>query len=161
MANHRISGYRNSGGGTFPICPYPANSLSDQDDRTSLIGNQTGNTRLSTEFALNYITNHRSDKDTMGCVRQYRWLQGLLSLFVFAAAAVLLPRAGHAADIRFAVQPILDAEATRKAYQPLADYIAQATGKSVDLIATFDYAEFWLRMKRGNEFNLILDGPFS
>ncbi len=84
----------------------------------------------------------------------------MLSLFVLAAAAVLLPRAGHAADIRFAVQPILDAEATRKAYQPLADYIAQATGKSVELIATFDYAEFWLRMKRGNEFNLILDGPF-
>lgn len=96
----------------------------------------------------------------MGCVRQYRWLQGVLSLFVFAAAAVLLLRAGHAADIRFAVQPILDAEATRKAYQPLADYIAKATGKSVELIATFDYAEFWLRMKRGNEFNLILDGPF-
>lgn len=96
----------------------------------------------------------------MGCVRQYRWLQGALSLFVLVAAAVLLPRAGHAADIRFAVQPILDAEATRKAYQPLADYIAQATGKSVELIATFDYAEFWLRMKRGNEFNLILDGPF-
>lgn len=96
----------------------------------------------------------------MGCIRQYRWLQGMLSLFVLAAAAVLLPRAGHAADIRFAVQPILDAEATRKAYQPLADYIAQATGKSVELIATFDYAEFWLRMKRGNEFNLILDGPF-
>lgn len=96
----------------------------------------------------------------MGYVRQYRWLQGVLSLFVFTAAAILLPRVGHAADIRFAVQPILDAEATRKAYQPLADYIAQATGKSVELIATFDYAEFWLRMKRGNEFNLILDGPF-
>lgn len=96
----------------------------------------------------------------MGCVRQYHWLRGVLSLFVFATAAVLMPRAGHAADIRFAVQPILDAEATRKAYQPLADYIAQATGKSVELIATFDYAEFWLRMKRGNEFNLILDGPF-
>ena len=96
----------------------------------------------------------------MGCIRQYRWLQGALSLFVLAAVAALLPRAGHAADIRFAVQPILDAEATRKAYQPLADYIAQATGKSVELIATFDYAEFWLRMKRGNEFNLILDGPF-
>lgn len=89
-----------------------------------------------------------------------RWAAlGLLSLFTLAAA-LLYPRAGHAADIRFAVQPILDAEATRKAYQPLADYIAKATGKSVELVTTFDYAEFWLRMQRGNEFNLILDGPF-
>src|SRR3989338_6380152 len=157
MANHRISGYRNSRGGTFPICPYPANSLSDQDDRTSLIGNQTGNTRLSTEFALNYITNHRSDKDTMGCIKQHSWPRWVLPLLVLTGASVLLPRAGHAADIRFVVQPILDAEATRKAYQPLAEYIAQATGKSVELVTTFDYAEFWLRMKRGKEFNLILD----
>lgn len=84
---------------------------------------------------------------------------GLLSLLTLATA-LLYPRTVNAADIRFAVQPILDAEATRKAYQPLADYIAQATGKSVELVTTFDYAEFWLRMQRGNEFNLILDGPF-
>ncbi|MEK7796062.1 MAG: hypothetical protein AAB315_01280, partial [Pseudomonadota bacterium] len=69
----------------------------------------------------------------MGCVKQHSWPRWVLSLLVFASAGVLLPRAGHAADIRFAVQPILDAEATRKAYQPLADYIAQATGKSVEL----------------------------
>ncbi len=65
-----------------------------------------------------------------------------------------------AADIRFAVQPILDVEATRNAYQPLADYIATATGKSVELVTTYDYAEYWQRMKRGKEFNLILDAPF-
>ena len=96
----------------------------------------------------------------MGCIKQHSWPRWVLSLLVFASAGVLPPRAGHAADIRFAVQPILDAEATRKAYQPLADYIAQATGKSVELVTTFDYAEFWLRMKRGKEFNLILDAPF-
>lgn len=89
-----------------------------------------------------------------------RSLNQVLPLLALVATLALVPIPGLAADIKFAVQPILDAEATRKAYQPLADYIAQAAGKKVELVATFDYAEFWLRMKRGNEFNLILDGPF-
>jgi len=83
-----------------------------------------------------------------------------LVALLLAAAFTLGPRTGTAADIRFAVQPILDAQATRAAYQPLAEYLAQATGKTVDLITTYDYAEYWQRMKRGKEFNLILDGPF-
>ena len=65
-----------------------------------------------------------------------------------------------AADIRFAVQPIMDAEATRIAYQPLADYIATSTGKTVELITSRSYLEYWVHMKSGKSFNLILDAPF-
>lgn len=83
----------------------------------------------------------------------------LVAGIAFALSAVAAVPA-QAADIRFAVQPILDVAATRKAYQPLADYLAQATGKSVELVTTYDYAEYWQRMKRGKEFNLVLDGPF-
>lgn len=77
-----------------------------------------------------------------------------------AGFVLLAARPAAAADIRFAVQPILDVEATRNAFQPLADYLAAATGKSVELVTTYDYAEYWQRMKRGKEFNLILDAPF-
>lgn len=84
----------------------------------------------------------------------------LFAASLLAAAVAVAPRPASAADIRFAVQPILDAQATRTAYQPLAEYLAAATGKSVDLITTYDYAEYWQRMKRGKEFNLVLDGPF-
>lgn len=84
----------------------------------------------------------------------------ILSALLLATACLLFVARATAADIRFAVQPILDVEATRKAYQPLADYLAQATGKSVELVTTYDYAEYWQRMKRGKEFNLVLDGPF-
>lgn len=88
-------------------------------------------------------------------------LKGLAGVtFLLIAGFALLPVRAAAADIRFVVQPILDVEATRKAYQPLADYIAQATGKSVELVTTYDFAEYWQRMKRGKEFNLVLDGPF-
>ncbi len=69
-----------------------------------------------------------------------RLLKQVLPLLALAGALMLIPMPGLAADIKFAVQPILDAEATRKAYQPLADYIAQAAGKKVELVATFDYA---------------------
>jgi phosphonate transport system substrate-binding protein len=82
------------------------------------------------------------------------------AFLLVAAVALLGLRPAAAADIRFAVQPILDAEATRKAYQPLADYLAEATGKTVELVITYDYAEYWQRMKRGRAFNLILDAPF-
>jgi len=82
-------------------------------------------------------------------------------LFTLALVAFLYPAAApRAADITFAVQPILDEEATRKAFQPLADYIARATGKSVELKTSYDYAEYWLKMKQGQEFDLILDAPF-
>jgi len=70
------------------------------------------------------------------------------------------PNLTRVADIRFAVQPIMGIDATRKAYQPLADYIAEATGKSVELVTTNSYTEYWSRMKMGKDFNLILDAPF-
>ncbi len=92
---------------------------------------------------------------------RYNLARLAIPALLFMTGFVLLSaRPVAAADIRFAVQPILDVEATRKAYQPLADYIAAATGKSVELVTTYDYAEYWQRMKRGKEFNLILDAPF-
>jgi len=65
-----------------------------------------------------------------------------------------------AADINFVVQPIIDREATAKAYQPLADYLAKASGKSVQLLTAYDFADFWLTMKQGKRYNLILDSAF-
>lgn len=64
------------------------------------------------------------------------------------------------ADINFTVQPIIDRAATQKAYQPLADFIAKAAGKSVEFKSSYDYADYWLAMKGGKSYNLILDGPF-
>lgn len=90
-----------------------------------------------------------------------------LSALAAIGAALMMPARQVAdqnvvkvADIRFAVQPIMGIEATRKAYQPLADYIAEATGKSVELITSNSYTEYWSRMKSGKDFNLILDAPF-
>lgn len=75
-------------------------------------------------------------------------------------AVMLTATAAQGADINFAVQPIIDREATKKAYQPLADYIAKASHKSVELKTSYDYADFWLAMKGGKQYNLVLDAPF-
>ncbi len=66
----------------------------------------------------------------------------------------------QAAELNFVVQPIIDREATRRAYQPLADYIARATGKEVALLTAYDFADFWFTMKQGKRYNLILDSAF-
>lgn len=79
---------------------------------------------------------------------------------VILLAAVILTAPARGADINFAVQPIIDREATKKAYQPLADYIAKSSNKSVELKTSYDYADFWLAMKGGKQYNLVLDAPF-
>ncbi len=79
---------------------------------------------------------------------------GLLFVTLLVAAPA------RSADINFTVQPIIDRTATQKAYQPLADYIAKSTGKSVEFKTSYDYADYWLGMKGGKSYNLILDGPF-
>ena len=79
------------------------------------------------------------------------------TLFV---TALLAASAARGADINFTVQPIIDRAATQKAYQPLADFIAKSTGKSVEFKTSYDYADYWLAMKNGKSYNLILDAPF-
>ena len=79
---------------------------------------------------------------------------------ILVAAVMLMAVPAQGADINFAVQPIIDREATKKAYQPLAEYIAKSAGKSVELKTAYDYADFWLAMKGGKQYNLVLDAPF-
>lgn len=114
---------------------------------------------------MNNNTNSKSISFTPGVI-----LSLVVAVGALAAAAALAISSrpaetvevhiAKAADIRFAVQPIMGEQATRAAYQPLADYIARVTGKSVELITSKDYLDYWVRMKAGKEFNLVLDAPF-
>ena len=79
--------------------------------------------------------------------------------FVLGVALATAAMPAHA-EIRFVVQPIIDREATRKAFQPLADYLSAATGEQVVLKTAYDYADFWSMMKDGKHYDLIFDGPF-
>lgn len=74
--------------------------------------------------------------------------------------ATILAATPAQAEIRFVVQPIIDRDATRKAFQPLADYLSEATGEKVVLKTSYDYADFWSMMKSGKHYDLIFDGAF-
>ncbi|HEC13434.1 MAG TPA: hypothetical protein ENI80_09355 [Acidiferrobacteraceae bacterium] len=81
---------------------------------------------------------------------------GLLSILI----CYLWANPSQAADINFVVQPIINRDATIKAYQPLANYLSKATGKKITLVTAYDFADYWLTMKQGKTYSLILDSAF-
>jgi ABC-type phosphate/phosphonate transport system substrate-binding protein len=69
---------------------------------------------------------------------------------------LLIPIASHASGIVLAVQPIMPESQTRKAYQPLADYLQQVTGEPVKLVTSPNFLVYWELMKR-NKWDMVLD----
>jgi len=70
----------------------------------------------------------------------------------------LLPFFSHAEDntLRFAVQPILERDATIRFYQPLVDYLRKETGLNIEFEASINFLTYWQKTRRG-EFDLVLD----
>ena len=60
-------------------------------------------------------------------------------------------------DLVIAVQPILDADGTRKSYGPLCHYLARATGKTCHIYTSPNFLSYWQTMRASNAYNLVLD----
>lgn len=86
-------------------------------------------------------------KGSLGSMRQYL---GLILLFFTTMS--------QAADgkIVFAVQPILEREATTEFYEPLVTYLRKQTGMDIELAASINFLTYWQKMRR-SEFDLVLD----
>ncbi len=69
------------------------------------------------------------------------------------------PRPATAADSEFvlAVQPILEESLTRKAFQPLCDFLAQASGRPCRILTSPNFYAYWNTVRLGTAFNLVLD----
>jgi len=65
-----------------------------------------------------------------------------------------------AATLDFAIQPILGEEETRKAFQPLADFIATVTGDEVVIHTARDFPEYWVNQKKNNPYEIMMDNAF-
>ena len=87
-------------------------------------------------------------------------LRGPRSAAVLAVWVLLSAGLPARADINLVVQPIIDRQATIKAFTPLARYIASLIGTPVALRTAYDFAEYFLRMKQGTHYDLILDSAF-
>ena len=88
-------------------------------------------------------------------------IRGIRAVFagLLLCMAAGLPSA-MAADLDFAIQPILGEDETKKAFKPLADYIAKVTGKSITIHTARDFPEYWVKQKKDNPYEIMMDNAF-
>jgi ABC-type phosphate/phosphonate transport system substrate-binding protein len=80
-----------------------------------------------------------------------------LGAALLASAATLLPPApAWAADLVFAVQPILSEDKTRQAFQPLADYLGELTDVHFALKTSPNFLSYWNDTYQG-KYDVVLD----
>lgn len=86
------------------------------------------------------------------CQRKRHGLAAVLgsSLALGAAGA-------GAQELSLVVQPIQSPEATGEAFEPLAEYLSEASGHSVKLVTARNFVAYWETMKKGDTYDLILD----
>ncbi len=60
-------------------------------------------------------------------------------------------------DIVFVIQPILSEEQTKRAFQPLADYLGKASGKRVVIRTLPNFLAYWEVVRQDSGFHLVLD----
>lgn len=64
---------------------------------------------------------------------------------------------GAAFGYTLVVQPIQSPEVTKASFQPLVDYLKQATGADIELVTARNFVGYWQTMKKGDKYDLILD----
>jgi ABC-type phosphate/phosphonate transport system substrate-binding protein len=86
-------------------------------------------------------------------------VDALVALIALTMIFGFSSRPATAADneLVLAVQPILDEGQTRKAFQPLCDYLAQATGRPCRLFTSPNFYAYWDIVRNSTAFNLVLD----
>ena len=64
----------------------------------------------------------------------------------------------HADEYHLAIQPILPQKELLNDFQPLADYLSQATGHTITIHTERNFLFYWTKMRKGREgFDLVLD----
>lgn len=83
----------------------------------------------------------------------------LAALITLTASFGISSRPAFAAgnELVLAVQPILSEAQTRKAFQPLCDYLAEATGRPCRLFTSPNFYAYWDTVRHSTAFNLVLD----
>lgn len=64
---------------------------------------------------------------------------------------------GTALAYNLVVQPIQSPETTRASFQPLIEYLREATGAEIQLVTARNFVGYWQTMKKGDKYDLVLD----
>jgi hypothetical protein len=97
-------------------------------------------------------------KSVFGLISWYRHAPRL-----FLAVALLMLCLGlstaraEVSELVLGVAPLLDETETQALYQPLCDYLATAAHLPCRISASPNFLAYWETMRRGKEYNLILD----
>jgi phosphonate transport system substrate-binding protein len=78
----------------------------------------------------------------------------LLLALLWLAAITAHARAG---DLVLGISPLLSEQETRRQFQPLCDYLAAAVQRPCRVETRPNFLTYWETMRRGRDFNLILD----
>jgi hypothetical protein len=81
----------------------------------------------------------------------------IIQVFGVTLFVGLSPAAPAGNGLVLAIQPILDEYQTRKAFQPLCDYLGQAVGQSCRVHTSPNFYAYWDTVRRVADFNLVLD----
>jgi len=86
----------------------------------------------------------------------YRW-RNTWACALFATFISLFSATSYAQTYNLIVQPILAPERSISFYKPLADYLSLRTGENIRIIASVNFPAYWETMKKGKEYDIILD----
>ena len=85
------------------------------------------------------------------------YILNTLLILVLVSGFSTAPAKAAGNELVLAVQPILEEEQTRKVFQPLCDYLAQATGRRCRIFTSPNFYAYWDNVRQSSAFNLVLD----
>lgn len=77
--------------------------------------------------------------------------------FGLALAAALSPALAAGPELVLGIQPVLSEQQTKTAFQPLADYLGKAAGRTIVIRTRPNFLAYWDDVRKGGVFDLILD----
>lgn len=82
---------------------------------------------------------------------------GLVSIVTTTVMSLIPAVASSQTTLRLAVQPIQSEQRTREIFRPLAEYIENVTGSSVEIITYPNFLSFWSETKKPDTYDLVFD----
>lgn len=82
-----------------------------------------------------------------------------ITALIFLVSLLLAPlQHAYAESYQFATAPSHSKKITREIYTPVIKYLAQKTGKEIELVIPFSFLDYVNKMKTGT-YDIIFDGP--